>query len=154
MQTRTEPIPVPDVLLPPWFVVDVPGRGPHHFRSLSPIKTMRFFRDLGHKDGVIKVETDADKMGEAVDRWTMFGAAIGLCWAHQTLELLAGRNDFATLAEYGEAVSDELHAYGYTTADQNVLAAEVMVGMGGLSVSSEEVQTRAGFSEPQEAGTN
>jgi hypothetical protein len=151
MRSRSESAPAPDPIEYPWFAVDVPGKGVHHFKGMSPIKNMRFVREL--TGGTGKIDAAADPLGAAVEQWAYFGAAIGRCWAHESLALESAESDYSTLLEYGEAVSDELHAAGYSPQDQNALALPVLAGMGGMKTGAKEVADRADFSAAPEAGT-
>lgn len=149
MRRRSEPMPAPEPAEYPWFTVEVEGRGLHHFRALSPIKVVRFGKEIGAASGPISAD---DKLGLAEDNLRQFGAGIGLCWAHPELELESQRGDFGSLLDYGEAVSEELHEAGYTLAQQTAMALRVMASLPGVQTTRQEVQERAGFSEAQKDG--
>ena len=149
MRSRPEPREIPDALPYPWFVVDLPDVGEHHFRALSPIAAMRL--GVALSGGAGKLAAD-DTLGLSIENMRQFCTTIGLCWAHRTLDLETERDDYPSLLDYGEAVGEELNSAGYDIHAVTTLAIRVMASMSGVRTTRAEVAERVGFTPPLEGG--
>lgn len=153
MRSLPQPRTIPNS--PIYFVVEVPGRGTHHFRVprasvvgrlLTPLVTSGLW-EL-RRDGSNGID---DVKAELVEE--SVGAAIGICWRHRTLELETSRRDFERgpdgLLEYGDEVMRELYESGYTLDDCSpILNAVISRLMLAVPTPPQEVEEAVDFTAP------
>ena len=161
MRKRSNEREIPD--LPIYFTVDVPGRGPHHFRiprtsTIGRLTTLvfrgaSFVLDLQNKaeDGITSVDqiTPAHTLGGMLAE-NAVGNAIGVCWRHRDLDLDADRKLFERGEEgdmeYGDAVLEEMHEEGYTTPQIKAITDGLITVLIKAALPAEEAVTeQVGF---------
>jgi hypothetical protein len=139
---------LPDPVSPPLFAVDVEDRGEHIFCSMDPVTAAEFFAEMA--DSGVTALTADDGAGAVyamtARQWRVGGAAIGVCWHHQTIDLESSPADHGSFMSLGGAVIKELHAEGYSIEQQSQLLSGVVKQMGGVRVTAKEVESRVDFS--------
>lgn len=121
MKPRLNALTVPET--PRYWSVEVEEKGEHHFRfpSYSRASLAVDFRNARMtRDGVATWIEQA-------------GILLGMCWWHRGMELTTQPphmgSSHQSLAEYSEAVIDELQEAGYTLAHIDVLYAAALPRM-------------------------
>lgn len=125
---------------PGYLVVDVPGKGPHHFR-LPPASRAQRIGDLYRE----RTGSGTALMYEAA------GAMVGAAWRHETLELEAVFPETPTtssLVAYSEAVQLELEEAGYSEIDLATMGSALSRAVIARLGERVEAKDLAGFSGP------
>lgn len=133
------------------FVVDLGGR-PHCLVAPSPSACARLLEWAGQTS----IGTNLS------DRIAVSAAAIGLCWAHESMVLestppsarVHRESGVDAWDDYAEAVQSELVASGYTTRDIFTIGNPSLEAINGWASSLTEAQARADFSPPTEESTS
>jgi hypothetical protein len=129
MKPREIPRAIPD--RHPYFRIDLEGHGSHAMRVPSPTMSgvvLGLVEESKQRAETLKKLADDSsrrRAGSDVGEvFALYGATVGLCWSHETLDLeTPAPADIAPAAvlAYGRAVCDELHEGGYTTSDVALL---------------------------------
>lgn len=155
MRKLTIPRTIPDS--PIYFEIDVPGKGPHHFRLPRPSMAARLLQPM-ISGGIWKAATDGGGLDQATALLSeeAVGAAIGICWRHVGFELEAKRShhdrDADGLLDFGCAVLEELYEGGYSVEDMTPIISQVGTRLlTSILPSPEEVDNQANFTAPGSA---
>lgn len=133
------------------FVVDLDDR-PHCFATPNPSACSRLLEWAGQTS----IGTNLS------DRIAVSAAALGLCWAHDSMALEAKppnarqhrSEGVEAWDDYSEAVQDELMGAGYSTRDLFALGNPCLGAINGWADSLTEAQARADFSPVPEDTTS
>lgn len=148
MRPRPRPMTVPAS----FRVVDVEGRGPHplkHPRADVLARVLTAFASSGQMLAQANREGSNVTLWEASASCEVLGLAIGLLWAHPTVDIDSRRRHFQPGEEgdldFGDAVFSELLAEGYTDAEVAMLGGEAIgLAVSAMPPSAEQVEARVG----------
>ena len=146
MTPRLVPRDVP--IGPRYWMVDVPGKGEHHFRFPGYGVAARVSRLLALK---ARSGGEAPTQADIIDMLPHMMAAVGACWWNRGLALGAtwpADPTVEALLAFGEAVSDELLEGGYDLLAQLALFNAVMPEVNGRQNLATMAQARADFMQP------
>ena len=153
MKHRTIPRNI-DPNLPHVLRVALGAKGEHLLRIPFPPRLLPILEAVD-RSGLARRGKTPEKMStaEKLSAWGVYGAMLGVCWAHPDWDLEATVSAYhGDYAEYGLAVLDELYDAGYSQADIEAGMATVTkrVTAAAVGVDWEEVERRRDFSKAPE----
>lgn len=152
MKPRSAPRAIPD--RHPYFRVELDS-GSHAMRSPSPTMSGAVLTLVEESklraDALKRLADDPSRRRAGADLGDVFaihGATVGVCWAHEGLDLETPAPTDATPAAmlaYGRAVYEELHEAGYTTTDVALLWAKALGQLASGYIEIRSTLEAAGF---------
>ena len=148
MKTRTKPLTIPDSRI--YVELEVPGRGPHHFRLPRIARAVELLEliprdEVADTVNVLEAGSRLEQMKHYASIEERAALLVGELWWHPTLELESPKGDGAALAE-------EFHEAGYAPAEIYSLCLSLYMPLSGLLFPLEEAREGGGFFVPTSAG--
>ncbi len=145
MKTREHKREIPN--LPHYWRVTIDRNGEHVFRIPSQLGCLK----LSIKTAKLQ-ESAVDASARVLTNLSHAGVMLGEMWCHPSIDLETDRAKIRDDSVYGEAIHEELHEAGYTSADINALMTGLSNRVRAEMTGEEDVAKREGFTAAS-AGT-
>ena len=144
MKTREHKREIPN--LPHYWHITIDRNGEHVFRIPSQLVVLK----LSKKTAKLQNESD-DGIDRTITNLAHAGVMLGEMWCHPSIDLETDRAKIRDDSAYGEAIHEELHEAGYTSADIHALMKGLSIRVRAEMTGEEDVAKREGFTGPSAA---